>query len=623
MCGFVGYWGPGQVSLEKAARRIIHRGPDMQNITEGEDWSVAFNRLSILDLSDAGMQPFRFGGVTVFLNGEIYNYKELLEEHKHLYQARTGSDVEVVPFLYLEYGISFLDKLNGMFAMVIIDDNRGVKYLVRDRFGKKPLFYKRQGAWLYFASEVKALGEIVSIEPSSTNIAVNLCCWFLPQPLSLYKDTFQVKPGCYLEYSEGQSTEKRWYRPNIKKCHSSFSDLRAHYLALLENAIQIRLRSDVPVGIFLSGGMDSSALAHYSHRAIGANFTAFTAEIEGKAAWAKNYTDSENPSRFCLDRGIGQCKTSVGRDYWLSSIGDIVGHYDEIFLNSGWLVFYALSERAARKGVKVILAGVGGDEAFGGYPWQAKLGLYPQWLSRYMAGQKKMFGFDKHALGVLYNHLPGRVGKRIYTSAELLFDPLQWHASSLCPTFKFILRDRLDEVRSVVAGIVDDYYAYAESLFAPPADDWMNMLQFMNIFTVMGNQNYSADLTSMRHSVEIRSPFEDYRLLELMMGVPHEIKVKGGHKSLMRDFFRGVLPDYVVDAPKSGPTLNLQQVLADASLRGGVAQEVHGALEMIGDTVSGCLAQRIKGDELLNSFSPLEVFSLYSLACWLGRNLES
>ena len=157
----------------------------MIGVTKGRDWTVAFNRLSILDLSDNGMQPFRFDDVTVYLNGEIYNYVELREEHRSEFQWVTGSDVEIVPFLYRKYGLSFLDMLNGMFAMVIIDERQEKRFLVRDRFGQKPLFYKREGKEVQFASEIKALKQIAPLRPDRTNLALNLSCSFLLQPLSL------------------------------------------------------------------------------------------------------------------------------------------------------------------------------------------------------------------------------------------------------------------------------------------------------------------------------------------------------------------------------------------------------------------------------------------------------
>ena len=152
MCGIVGYFGNVARDLKAASDSIAHRGPDMQGIKSGVEWKVAFNRLSILDLSDNGMQPFIFDGVHVYLNGEIYNFKELKDEHKNEYQCQSGSDVEIVPFLYRKYGLDFLNKLNGMFAIVIIDEKLNRKLLIRDRFGQKPIFYKFENESLFVSN---------------------------------------------------------------------------------------------------------------------------------------------------------------------------------------------------------------------------------------------------------------------------------------------------------------------------------------------------------------------------------------------------------------------------------------------------------------------------------------
>ena len=156
MCGFVGYYGKGSDgAIKEAAQKISHRGPDLLGVRQGAGWGVAFDRLSIIDLTDAAMQPFENKDCIVYLNGEIYNYLELQIEHVGMFSPNTKSDVEIIPFLYSKYGLNFLNKLNGMFAMAIIDKNSGHKYLIRDRFGKKPIFYKKNSDGVVFGSEIK------------------------------------------------------------------------------------------------------------------------------------------------------------------------------------------------------------------------------------------------------------------------------------------------------------------------------------------------------------------------------------------------------------------------------------------------------------------------------------
>ena len=167
MCGFVGYFSNKKINLSPALKSIAYRGPDKKKIVYTKDWSVAFNRLSIIDTSTRAMQPFTYKNVTVFVNGEIYNYVELREKFKKYFTPKTKSDIEIIPYLYSKYGIKFLNMLNGMFSMVIIDNKNNKKILIRDRFGKKPLFYFLDKKDIYFSSEVKALKKIIKPESFS------------------------------------------------------------------------------------------------------------------------------------------------------------------------------------------------------------------------------------------------------------------------------------------------------------------------------------------------------------------------------------------------------------------------------------------------------------------------
>ena len=202
MCGFVGCFGKIDERLNVAGQLINHRGPDEQKYLEGNDWSLQFNRLSIIDLSKEAMQPFSFDGVDVYVNGEIYNYVELREKYKKEFYFKTSSDVEIIPFLYKKFGIKFLNYLNGMFSMVIIDDKNNKKYLVRDRFGKKPLYYFQKKKALYFSSEIKAFDNLINLELDKENFAINFIANLNPEPLTPYKNIFSVLPGHFYEYKD-------------------------------------------------------------------------------------------------------------------------------------------------------------------------------------------------------------------------------------------------------------------------------------------------------------------------------------------------------------------------------------------------------------------------------------
>ena len=217
MCGIIGCFGKVDKKINIAGNFINHRGPDEQKYLEGIDWSIRFNRLSIIDLSTEAMQPFSYDGIDVFVNGEIYNYIELREKYKKEFNFKTLSDIEIVPFLYNKFGIQFLNYLNGMFSMVIIDNKKNKKYLIRDRFGKKPLYYFQKGETLYFSSEIKAFDNLINLELDKENFAINFIANLNPEPLTPYKNIFSVLPGYSYEFQKNSLEKKGGILQRLKK----------------------------------------------------------------------------------------------------------------------------------------------------------------------------------------------------------------------------------------------------------------------------------------------------------------------------------------------------------------------------------------------------------------------
>jgi asparagine synthase (glutamine-hydrolysing) len=618
MCGMVGYFGAGSVDLTDAARTILHRGPDMQGRANGSGWTIAFNRLSILDTSENGMQPFEFDGVSVVMNGEIYNYRELREQHRSEFVCHSGSDVEIVPFLYRKYGISFLQKLNGMFAMMIADPAAGRYYLVRDRYGKKPLYYKASSAGVYFASELKALQELIELKPDRTNLALNMTCWLLVQPLTPYEEVFNVNPGHYLTFDGQRAEERRWYAPRIESRERSFLEIRDHFLGLYRRSIELRLRSDVPVGISLSGGLDSSSMAYLAQGLSPENFVAFTANIAGKESWEGD-TDTENPRRLCADLHISQVETDLHSDFWNRNILDIAQNYDQIFLNSGTLVFYAISAAARANGVKVLLSGVGGDELFGGYPWQRRMrSLSARRLRSAMLGRSGRASKGIH--GLLTRVRPQRLGSRLARAYRLFSQFQVWHAQSLCGAFAPYMRDRQRQVAERIEERSEHYFKLA---LEAVGDDLYNQVHYANIFTVIGNQNHQVDMASMRHSVENRSPLLDFNLVEYLLSVPDHLKNAKGPKSLLRESLAGILPAYVTQASKSGPTMPLHLWAGRSTLGERARRFIASHRELIAEWLSPELAGHVRGEALYaGAEGAMRSFALVSFVLWAKINLE-
>ena len=345
---------------------------------------------------------------------------------------------------------------------------------------------------------------------------------------------------------------------------------------------------------------------------------AFTANIVGKQSW-EGSTDTENPLRLCNDLGIRQISTTVDYDFWNRNIVDIARNYDEVFLNSGTLIFYAISAAAQANGVKVLLSGVGGDELFGGYPWQARMRSLPvHWLRSAM---RQASSRGARLFPEMWSRLgPGAVRSRIARICKLFAQFQVWHAQSLSGEFVPYMRDMNRSVGDRIESLSEDYFR--KSVAAVSGDPY-NQVQFANIFTVIGNQNYQLDMASMRHSVENRSPLLDVDLVEYLMSVPDHMKNKQGPKSLMRNMLAEFLPQYITTSRKSGPTMPLDQWFRDARAAKNVRRFLAYNRELIGEHLSGDLAGRLQDEALYSGRTgALRTFALLSFVIWAKINIE-
>ena len=610
MCGFVGYFGKKKINLEEARQTISSRGPDMTATESGSSWCVAFNRLSIHDLSKNAMQPFKYNNIIVYMNGEIFNYIELLAEHKDEFTPKSGSDVEIIPFLYDKYGMDFLNKLNGMFAIVLVDEKIGKSFLIRDRFAEKPLYYTMDDSILLFSSEVKALKKLKKLDVDKTNLKINFTCWFLPQPLSLYKDTFNVNPGSYIEYSSGSIVEKRWYNPSIEICKDSEEVIEETFIKLYKSAIELRLRSDVPVGVFLSGGLDSTSITKFAMEENGKKVSAYGAEISDKVMLENNNTDVIIPMRLSQDLEISYQKTLLDYKYYNENIVSIIKHYDEIFMNSGILVFYALSELSSKNGTPVILTGVGGDELFGGYPWQGGVARKIDKIFK--------LTYNKLTYSELISKISRKLKSKLAAVYQLLFDYKVWHSATLS-SFRYDFKKDKIVIERMIRGNADKYFEISSNHLH---NDIYNIMGYANTFTVLGSQNYTADIAAMKYSVENRSPFLDYRLYEFLMSVPDTLKSKYGQKGLLRKILKKHLPVYVTEAKKSGPTMPINMWFYDEKIQKNIKFFLFQHIDIIEEYLSTDISLMIQSEGWLeNENNALKLFAIVSFVIWAKFNI--
>jgi asparagine synthase (glutamine-hydrolysing) len=549
------------------------------------------------------------------MNGEISNFIELIEEEEKDFQPKSHSDVEIIPFLFKKYGIKFLNKLNGMFALLIIDEVENKVYLVRDRYGEKPFYYHFTNNKLYFASEVKALKTILNLEIDKINLQINFTNWFLPQPLTLYKNTFNVNPGCYLEYFNNQIQEIRWYKPEIVKSNDSEEEIAKKFINLYKDAIRIRLRSDVSVGAFLSGGLDSTSIAKFAHE-YQEKFYTFSANIVGKEQFENN-TDIEIPKKLSKELNFKHTVIDLNYQFYNENIVKIINNYDEIFVNSGILVFYLLAEISRKSDVPVILTGVGGDELFGGYPWQA----HPRKVEKIfpVTTNKRFYSETIYKLLLKINFKLG-------VAYKILTDYQVWHSQSLATViFGLDFHSTRQEIDKKLRFLSNQYFNFSkESL---KYNDIYNFTNFSNVFTVLSGQNYLADIATMNFSVENRSPFLDYRVFEYMMSIPDKMKTKLGQKGLLRKILENHLPDYVTKAKKSGPTMPINLWFYEEPILSKVRKFILKNVNQLNEFLPLEVAQKIKNDdnwlfEQKSQAANLRLFAILSYLIWYKINIS-
>ncbi|MDG1833525.1 MAG: asparagine synthase (glutamine-hydrolyzing), partial [Verrucomicrobiota bacterium] len=362
MCGIIGHWNVTKVEEPHwvaAMNRLEHRGPDESGEFAAGGVRLGIRRLSIIDLTE-GVQPVRSetGEVVAVMNGEIYNHVELAEGLRSRgHSLRSRTDAEVLPHLYEEHGDAFVEHLRGMFAVALWDGRKQRLVLARDRFGKKPLYFRQPSAnSLAFASELKALKALLpnakwSVREQGVYDFLSLGC--VPQPETIFQDVQQVPPASVLIFDGGKITTRKFQSGHNGNAHGAVRKL-------IRESVRLRLRSDVPVGVFLSGGVDSTIVAIEAAKEVGESLRTFTVKM-GDPALDESEVAADTARALGVRHEVLPLEISPRED-----LLSIVRHYDQPFADSSALPSWAVA-RAAAQHVKVVLNGDGGDELFAGY----------------------------------------------------------------------------------------------------------------------------------------------------------------------------------------------------------------------------------------------------------------
>jgi asparagine synthase (glutamine-hydrolysing) len=576
MCGIAGYYSINGIfkpeHLKKMTDAIQHRGPDAEGFFNDGPCGLGHRRLSIIDLSERANQPITSQNdrYVIVYNGEVYNFKEIAarlmsnNKNKDRFQFKTSSDTEVILEAFATYGVDFVQQLNGMFAIAIYDKLNKELYLFRDRIGIKPLFYYWDGNNLLFASELKAIKEIDSIPfvIRKKSIREFLYLGYIPAPNSIYENIFKLDSGSYLKVNH-RGIEKFSYWSLKKKISSNVIYNKEQALVkvsdLIISSVQYQLESDVPLGVFLSGGIDSSLITAQAVYLSSVKIKTFSIGFE-----ENSHNESEYAKTVAKYLGTEHHEFNVSYKDAITMIEPVLDIFDEPYADSSAMPTLLVS-KLAKQYVTVALSGEGGDELFFGY------GSH-KWAQRL---SNPLIHYNRHILAAILNRLPSRykrVGKLLEYSNDddkksHIFSQEQYFFTSgelndliiEKQEFKLDLLNWLNEPNFIAE--TTDYFDRLKS--ANVKERKLNHMEQQAIFDL---QYYlqddlltKVDRASMHYSLETRVPYLDHRLIELGINLSPALKYKNGiSKFILKEILYQYVPKQIFQRPKQGFAIPLK-----------------------------------------------------------------
>ncbi|MFH1645291.1 MAG: asparagine synthase (glutamine-hydrolyzing) [Candidatus Omnitrophota bacterium] len=559
MCGISGIVDANlkEDNFKNINRTLSHRGPDGEDsVFLDNSVFLGHRRLSVIDLSQLAKQPMcnEDGSVWITYNGEIYNFKELRTQLKAKgHNFRSNSDTEVLLHLYEEKGIEFVNEINGMFAFAIYDRKNGCIFLVRDRLGIKPLYYSQYGNSFVFGSEIKALlaSGLIPKDMDSQAVYDYFSFLYVPCPRTIFSYIKQLPPANYIRYSlkDRKLELKQYWSPYDKNSDmykhkdEALDDLRG----LVEDSVKKRLISDVPLGVFLSGGIDSSILSAIAARESSNPLKTFTVFFKGKGV-APN---DDREYALKMSRFLKTNHTEIEVD--VTDPGEMLGLikcFDQPYANPTFYLSYLIS-KVTKEHVTVALSGAGGDELFGGYPryrvlkYARFLSMFPKALGKGISKLAQIIPEDPD------NSLPRRMKLFLRGLGREFSDLyLNW-------TYYFNSDEKARLLRPMLSSnskffdssdIIRKYFNQSQG------DGLLNRMQYVDLKTfLLDNILEYTDKTSMAVGLESRVPFLDHRVVEASFRMPSSFKIqKNDTKVILKEAFRDLLPKDIFSAPKRG-----------------------------------------------------------------------
>lgn len=636
MCGIAGMAGVRDSALLDAMLAITrHRGPDDQGtyLTSGtssaNQVAIGNNRLKVLDLSTAGHQPMSSpdGAVWVVYNGEIFNFAALREELlADGCSFRSQSDTEVLPLLYLKYGVRMVERLNGIFAFAIWDGRQQKLLIARDRMGVKPLYYATVGDRLYFASEVKSLllAPELRTEMDPAALSEFLALLYVPNPGTMFRNILKLQPGCLLTWQDGKISIDRYWDGSARMpwIQGDEQELSEQCRAVLKDAVRRQLVSDVPVGFFLSGGVDSSSLVACAAEVHKGPLRCYTIAFQKEHARMEQSGDDGSYARLVAERFGGEWHELVVAPDVTSLLPKVIWHMEDPIADPAAIATYLIC-REAKASATVLLSGLGADELFAGYrvhlveklgrrlrllPPQLRKELIPALLQTVSRSSARMPGLS-----------PGLIMAACRYSGKVL------RTSGLSPQDQYIgMRSYLDAADlnsllnpEVLAASRPPDVMLRKHFNAAASLDFVDQMLYVDQQTFLPDLNLAyTDKLSMAASIEARVPFLDHVVIDIMRKVPPKFKLHGyTQKYILKKAMAGVLPEGVISRRKAGFALPVRSWLQN-ELR-----------EMVGDLLSekrvrerglfqpGAVAKLVQDNGKSRDYT-LQLWSLLTLELW-------
>ena len=557
MCGICGIYNINREPVKKNILQqmcdiMTHRGPDGEGIYVKDNLGLGMRRLSIIDLA-TGNQPIfnEDKSLVIVFNGEIYNYVELRNKLQSLgHRFSTTSDTEVIIHLFEEYGIFSFKMLNGFFAFALYDEKNKNLYLVRDRLGIKPIYYFYDSGGIVFASEIKAF------KYSGKGFSLNYTAlWdyfsfgYFPADEVILKGVNLLMPGYYLKISHtGKSKHEKYWQLEKKSEYKNISLREADeiYSQKIENAIKLSLRSDVPIGIFLSGGLDSNIILYEARKYLSGKITSYTIGF-GEDMFDESVLVKKLAKEYNLDANFLTLKPE-----WIKQNFSKISYFnDSLAVTPAFMALYLLSKTAGEK-LKVVLTGAGGDELLLGYPtyqadilWQYFHHLPPVIKRIAAAATKKI------------RHFPGRIGTDY--KLKKFADGISYHFEKAHYSWRTVFTE--NEKEYLLSGNLfnaakrDSFFSY-EKAFADADKTWdyLSRASFADIKVWLTNLGHiQSDVFTMCNSLEMRPPLLENDLAEFLFSLPNSFKLRSFQtKYFFRNYYKNKIPSYILKQNKMG-----------------------------------------------------------------------